>query len=140
MSARDRARKRQIYEIPRGEGEKDWVLEDQTAPRYVVERQKRREWFESNRNKSLEKEVLEAVSSGDRYLPNGNRRSPLELQLGEAMNKGLLGILEVGALEDNPREVKTRLPKAIALMEECLEELVALGVWKRSPNAPKLSE
>ena len=140
MSSRDRARKRQIYEIPRGEGERDWVLEEQTAPRYVVERQKRREWFESNRNKALEREVLEAVSTGNHYLPIGNRRSPLELELGKAMDKGLLGITEVEALEDNPREVKARLPKAIALMEECLEELAALGVWKRSLSAPKLSE
>lgn len=139
MSATSRARNRQYFETLGAAADTELIAMG-TAPRYVLERQERREWLESNRNRSLEDEVLKAVNLALPYLPPINRRSPLDHQLSEAMDKGLLGQSEVSSLEDNPREVKTRLPKAIALMEECLEELVTLGFWKRSPNAPKLSE
>lgn len=140
MSARERARKRQIYEIPKGEGEAEAFFGAVGLPKHQRDRQKRREWLESNRNRALEEEFWQAFRVALPHLPPLNRRSQLDHQLSEAMDKGLLGHSEISSLEDNPREVKTRLPKAIALMEECLEELVALGFWKRSPNAPKLSE
>ena len=133
MSARDRARIRQVEEWQAPGAQAEWVANG-GAPKSMLQREERRELLIKNLSEDL---ISEAYKAQDFF---SQRSEPEDTRAELSLQKLSAGVSGITALLDNPLKVKERLPKLQALLTEALEELTALGIWTRSPNSSKLSE